>query len=239
MHDSRGASLNIGDRVLIEAEVTDLNGGDQNYCCCGVKVVTPEQPGKEKVMSPPTFSAMSTKFLTKVGAAILLALFAFAGNARADEPKTFLLPDGTVEQRVAAVESKTVSLEKRIADLEKKLAAATGPKTILESGPGVLTSKPQTFTLSPPAGKVRFSVCSNGKCTIHECNDLSQVPFGATVLSNSAIGSCPTGPCGDNCGCAGASSNAGAATAAPSGGGLFHRIRDRRAARAGCASCGN
>jgi hypothetical protein len=75
MHDSRGAALKVGDRVLIEAEITELStGGDENYCCVGIKVVTPEQPGKDKVMSPPTFSALSTKMLTKVGAALALLL---------------------------------------------------------------------------------------------------------------------------------------------------------------------
>ncbi len=67
MHDSRGAELKVGDRVLIEAEVVKLNQGDENFCCVDVKVVTPEQPTKTAVMAPPTFSALSTKMLTKVG----------------------------------------------------------------------------------------------------------------------------------------------------------------------------
>lgn len=68
MHDSRGAKLEIGDRVIIEAEVISLNtGGDENYCCCGVRVVTPQQVDRHKVMEPPEFSALSTKMLTKVG----------------------------------------------------------------------------------------------------------------------------------------------------------------------------
>lgn len=69
MHDSRGAEIKVGDRVLIEAEVTELNGSDENFCCCSVVVVVPEQVGQEKVMNHrPTVSAMSTKMLTKVGA---------------------------------------------------------------------------------------------------------------------------------------------------------------------------
>lgn len=76
MHDSRGAPIKVGDRVLIEAEVTELNGSDENYCCCSVKVVLPDQANKEKVMEHrPTISAMSTKMLTKVGAVVtILAL---------------------------------------------------------------------------------------------------------------------------------------------------------------------
>lgn len=70
MHDSRGTQLKVGDRVLIEAEITSLSeGADENYCCVDVQVVTPEQTGKEKVMSPPKVACMSTKMLTKVGPA--------------------------------------------------------------------------------------------------------------------------------------------------------------------------
>lgn len=68
MHDSRGAELKVGDRVLVEAEIVNLStGGDENYCCVDIQVVTPEQVGKDKVMQPPKFSALSTKMLTKVG----------------------------------------------------------------------------------------------------------------------------------------------------------------------------
>lgn len=67
MHDSRGAALKVGDRVLIEAQITRLNDGDdENYCCVDVVVVTPDQPGKELVMQPPSFSALSTRMLTKI-----------------------------------------------------------------------------------------------------------------------------------------------------------------------------
>lgn len=85
MHDSRGAALKKGDRVLIEAEITQLNeGGDENYCCVDVQVVTPDQPDKKKVMEPPLFSALSTKMLTKIGATVCL-LFAIAMPALAQD----------------------------------------------------------------------------------------------------------------------------------------------------------
>ena len=66
MHDSRGASVKVGDRVLIEGEITQC-GGDENFCCCTVRVILPDQAGKEKVMEHrPEISALSTKMLTKV-----------------------------------------------------------------------------------------------------------------------------------------------------------------------------
>lgn len=83
MHDSRGASLKVGDRVLIEAEIIELNsGGDENFCCVGVKVVTPDQPKRELVMQAPTFSALSTKMLTKIGALLLLLIFTVPADAQ-------------------------------------------------------------------------------------------------------------------------------------------------------------
>lgn len=67
MHDSRGASLHVGDRVLIEAEVTRLYpGSDPDYCNVEVTVITPDQSSPTE-MSPPSISAINTKMLTKVG----------------------------------------------------------------------------------------------------------------------------------------------------------------------------
>ena len=67
MHDSRKASLKVGDRVFIEAVVMELLPTDAgNYCNCTVKVVTPDQPDSTP-MVPPTFSAINTKMLTKIG----------------------------------------------------------------------------------------------------------------------------------------------------------------------------
>lgn len=67
MHDSRGAELKVGDRVLIEAQVTDLSPqADPNYCNVRIRVVTPDQRDKTP-MAPPTIDAINTKMLTKVG----------------------------------------------------------------------------------------------------------------------------------------------------------------------------
>src|SRR5579864_1484764 len=67
MHDSRGAALKVGDRVMIEAEVTQVGTDPMNdYCNCTVKVITPEQTNRTP-MDPPSLSAINTKMLTKVG----------------------------------------------------------------------------------------------------------------------------------------------------------------------------
>lgn len=117
----------------------------------------------------------------------LCALFALGATAKADEtPKFFLNPDGSVEQRLAGVESKTAALERRVKELEAKLAE---PKA------AVATAAPKA---APK--KILFQTCVNGRCTNGECDDISQVPFGATVLAITATG-CPTGPCGDACAC--------------------------------------
>src|SRR5690242_12456094 len=77
MHDSRGAALKVGDRVLIEAEITQLGTDPTNeYCNVTIQVVTPDQ-AKPTPMVPPTLSAINTKMLTKVGAAAILAFLAF------------------------------------------------------------------------------------------------------------------------------------------------------------------
>ncbi len=160
--------------------------------------------------------------------AALAVAFLFVGKASAEEPKFFLNPDGSVEQRLAGVESKTVALERRIAELEKKLAV---PKTILNNAGA-------TFEPPPKVAKVRFQTCVKGRCTQGECDDLSQVPFGATILSGVAgvASPCPTGPCGDACGCASSSFGATASTTSSGRRRLFSgRVRG---ALGSCASCG-
>lgn len=138
----------------------------------------------------------------------LAALCCIAATfARADQPQFFLRPDGSVEQRVAKVESDVSKLEARIADLERQLGTvAAKPK----ASAGVNTAAPT---------KVRYSVCSNGRCTVYETDAGSPIPAGATVLSGQPFGNseqlpaasspCPTGGCGDACGCVGVSSSSG------------------------------
>jgi len=133
----------------------------------------------------------------------LAALLCVAASfARADQPQFFLKPDGSVEQRVAKVESDVSKLEARIADLERQL--------------GTVAAKPKAAPAAAPA-KVRYSVCVGGKCTIYEADAGSPIPAGATLLGEATVkesltvaGSpCPTGGCGDACGCVGVSSSSG------------------------------
>lgn len=130
----------------------------------------------------------------------LAALCLIAATARAEQPQFFLKPDGTVEQRVAKVESDVSRLEARIVELEKQL------------GNVAAKSKASTAATSTPA-KVRYSVCVNGRCTIYEVDEGTPIPAGATILSGNSSGfvqstsmstsgsPCPTGGCGDACGC--------------------------------------
>lgn len=85
MHDSRGAQLKVGDRVLIEAEITELQPeADPDFCNVRVKAITPDQKDPTP-MVPPSGMVFNTKMLTKIGAALMLAvLFLFSGTARAD-----------------------------------------------------------------------------------------------------------------------------------------------------------
>jgi len=126
----------------------------------------------------------------------LAAVLCIAAAVRADQPQFFLKPDGSVEQRVAKVESDVSKLEARIADLERQL--------------GSVAAKPKSAPAAAPA-KVRYSVCVGGRCTIYEADEGAAIPPGATLLSGSTVkeslkvaGSpCPTGGCGDACGCVG------------------------------------
>jgi hypothetical protein len=64
-HDSRGALLKKGDRVLIEGVLVDNPQPDNGYCNCRVKIITPEQRDKPP-MDGDTLSAINTRMLTKI-----------------------------------------------------------------------------------------------------------------------------------------------------------------------------
>lgn len=67
MHDSRGAQLKVGDRVMIEAEITELQPtADANYCNVYVNAITPDQTNPTP-MTPPSHMVFNTKMLTKIG----------------------------------------------------------------------------------------------------------------------------------------------------------------------------
>jgi hypothetical protein len=94
MHDSRGAALKVGDRVLLEGELTQVCDSDNGYCNCNVKIVTPDQRDKPP-MDPPSLSAINTRMLTKVGAALLLiaaCCLAIAPSAEAHNGFGFRAP---------------------------------------------------------------------------------------------------------------------------------------------------
>lgn len=172
MHDSRGAALKVGDRVLIEAEVTELQSGDENFCCCAVKVVTPEQPNKEKVMQPPVFQAMSTKMLTKVGA--MIVLFLFAPLTRADD--------------LAEIKDRIANLEQRIDGVMTRMKAdQDNMKAQLEEQAAqiVALKKPQAVWQPPKTGAWGETV------------QAGQWVSGATVTTTSvSAGACANGQCG-------------------------------------------
>lgn len=190
---------------------------------------------------------MSLNFsLTGIGLLMLVEFVLCPGLARAEQPKFFLNPDGTVEQPVAKVEDDVAKLKAEIAVLKKQLAQ---PKVIAESGPVVLGPGTTTVPLTP-SQKIRFQTCVNGRCTQGECDTLSQVPIGATIISAPSLGvaasaPCPTGPCGDNCGCA-ATVGVSSIEASSGSGGIFSRWRERRQSRSGlfgrlrggCSNCG-
>ncbi|MEP7314265.1 MAG: hypothetical protein ABI859_16900 [Pseudomonadota bacterium] len=59
MHDRNGTPLQKGDKVLIEAVVTDLGGGE-DYCNVGVETVAGRRPDGLKER----FSAINTGVVT-------------------------------------------------------------------------------------------------------------------------------------------------------------------------------
>lgn len=149
MHDSRGAELKKGDRVLIEAEIVQLStGGDENYCCVDVKVITPDQPDKDKVMSPPQFSALSTRMLTKVGSALVL-LFAIAGPCFAqDDPASVLSRLTLMEQNLNGLNAGMSRLKSDMADVKADVAAM---KADLAAVKVTLTQQPTVKKIFQPA----------------------------------------------------------------------------------------
>ena len=131
-----------------------------------------------------------------ITAAVLVAIVGFANAA--EPPQFFLRPDGTVEQRVAVVESDLAALKREVAALKEQLRG---------SPVAAVAPKPAPVAAPKSSAKVRYSVCTNGRCTIYEADADTPIPAGATLLSGSvteSVGSpCPTG------GCIGVSSSSG------------------------------
>ena len=138
MHDSRGAEIKVGDKVLIEAEVIELNVGDENFCCCTVAITLPEQSGQAGVMNHrPTISSMSTKMLTKIGTKVITSialLFALClpSYAQTVTSKVTANPDGsvTIEQTRQVTQTRTVTVlpaAQQITVLRVPAVRAMGP----------------------------------------------------------------------------------------------------------------
>jgi outer membrane murein-binding lipoprotein Lpp len=129
-------------------------------------------------------------------AAVVVALSALA-PARADDaaaPLFFLRPDGTVEQRVAAVESDVAKLRAEVAALKAELRG--------ESPVAAKAAAPKAATAPATPAKVRYQQCVNGRCTIYEVDAGTPIPFGATLLASGttasaapAVSNCPGGVC--------------------------------------------
>jgi hypothetical protein len=63
MHDAKGRALNVGDKVLITAEITQLCEGTEDYCNVTVATTLGRRPDGKKE----TISAINTGVLLKVG----------------------------------------------------------------------------------------------------------------------------------------------------------------------------
>ncbi len=71
-HDSRGALLKKGDRVLVEFELSDEPSADNGYCNANCVAVVPDQKEKPPMSAP--MCVFNTRMLTKVGASLCMAI---------------------------------------------------------------------------------------------------------------------------------------------------------------------
>jgi hypothetical protein len=83
MHDANGVPLHVGDRVIIEATVTELSGGGDDYCNVTVKTNVGRRPDKK----PETISAINTGVLVKLPIGYCSSHLV-PGEARQDAPRT-------------------------------------------------------------------------------------------------------------------------------------------------------
>lgn len=191
MHDSRGASLKVGDRVLIEAEVTELQPqADENFCCCAVKVVTPDHPGEEKVMSPPVFSAMSTKMLTKIGATCILTfacLMLFASSAICQDSLIARL--SLVEQNNNMILSTLTAHKAQLDNIQTDVAAIRAELAAIKKASGI-----KLAPVSNWAGDAEFVATSGSAWAPTASRTMSS----SMMYSSSMMGAgaCASGSCG-------------------------------------------
>ena len=62
MHDANGTKLNVGDKVMIPGEITQLCEGTADYCNVTVQTTLGRRPDGQKE----SFSAINTAQLVKV-----------------------------------------------------------------------------------------------------------------------------------------------------------------------------
>ncbi len=165
MHDSRGANLKLGDRVLIEAEIAELQPqADPNYCNVRVNVVTPAQSNPTP-MKPPGDIVLNTKMLTKVASAILtcLVLCIACGSAIAADPVK------TAAERERAVKvALAVASAPNIAPMPREVQRVKKIDKLLESErfKKVDSLLHVSFTLpaAPPKARDACECADGGKC---------------------------------------------------------------------------
>jgi 5-methylcytosine-specific restriction enzyme A len=80
MHDANGTPLNVGDKVLIPAVVTELHAGD-DYCNVSLETTLGRRPDAMKERLSGINTGVLVKFVTLLIAILLVASFANAAEA--------------------------------------------------------------------------------------------------------------------------------------------------------------
>lgn len=81
MHDANGTPLNVGDKVLIPAVITELHPGD-DYCNISVETTLGRRPDAMKERLSGINTGVLVKFVSLILAVLLSVSFAFAQEAR-------------------------------------------------------------------------------------------------------------------------------------------------------------
>lgn len=164
-HDKNGCELKVGDKVTIEAEVTQISP-NPDYCNMTVATVEPMHPGKHM-----TTITLNCKQVVKC-CMVLLALLAFGGVAQAQ-----------TRYRVVNNCPPTFTVVNRCAP-----AAACICGDNCKCGPGVCPACP-TATAPVTFATVGGS-CANGQCGVPVQSFGGYSSFGGSC----ANGQCGTAP---------------------------------------------
>lgn len=172
-HDSRGALLKKGDRVLVEGILTEDPSADGGYCNAHVKFVTPEQRDPPP-MSPPN-DTFNTRMLTKVGtAAVVLLLMILPAVANAwpwnrGNVQTFCSGPGC---KAGYVQSVPVPVVRQTVPVRRS-------NTVWQQAAPVMLCRPGQACLPAPAATVPISSTSptNGETGTEPGKPAVKVPF--------------------------------------------------------------